>query len=284
MARLYHSRSRASTRQPSVARLVALAILLGGAVSTATAQQTGGSGPLDPDGREDSQGTEWGLGLGVIVKRDAYKGIKRETMAVPLLRFENEYVEFGGLELEVKLPSLQLGKGSQIKFGLVGEAELTGYEAKDAPILAGMARRKSTLWVGAKAEWENEFVNLSTAWTADASGNSKGRRFSLGVEKEWHLGEHAMVVPYVTAHWLDKKYVDYYYGVRAAEATAARSAYVGKGGMNVDIGLRTMYRFDEHHSMLLDVGMTRLARQIKASPLVGRSRTSELILGYMYSF
>jgi outer membrane protein len=93
-----------------------------------------------------------------------------------------------------------------------------------------------------------------------------------------------MVMPYVTAHWLDKKYVDYYYGVRAAEATAGRAAYVGKGGVNVDVGLRTMYRFDEHHSMLLDVGITRLAKEIKASPLVDRSRTNRVILGYMYSF
>lgn len=277
-------RSRVSTRQSSVARLVALAVVLGGAVTTAAAQQAASSGSGDPDSRGGAQGTEWGLGIGVIAKRDAYKGIKRETEAVPVLRFENEYVELSGLGLEVKLPGLQLGERSRIKFGIVGEAELSGYQAKDAPILTGMGERKSTLWVGAKAKWENELVDLSAELTADASGNSKGRKFSLGVEKEWHLGEHAMVVPYVTANWLDKKYVDYYYGVRAAEATAARAAYVGKSGVNVDIGLRAMYRFDKHHSVLLDVGVTRLAKQIKASPLVGRSSTNQVIMGYMYSF
>lgn len=267
-----------------MAGLVALAVVLGGAVSTATAQQAGSSGSGDPDGAGGPQGTQWGLGIGVIAKQDAYKGIKRETEAVPLLRFENEYVEFGGLGLEVKLPSLQLGEGSRIKFGIVGEAELSGYKAKDAPILAGMAERKSMLWVGAKAKWENEFVDISAELAADASGNSKGRKFSLGVEKEWHLGDRAMITPYVAARWLDKKYVDYYYGVKAAEATAGRAAYVGKGGVNVDIGLRAMYRFDKHHSMLLDVGMTRLGKPIKASPLVGRTSTSQVILGYMYSF
>jgi MipA family protein len=267
-----------------MARLFALAVLLGGAVSTAAAQQTGGRGPGDPDGNGGPEGSEWGVGIGVLVKQDAYKGIKRDTMAVPLLRFENEYVEFGGLELEVKLPSLRLGEGSRVKFGLVGEAELSGYEAKDAPILAGMAERKSGLWVGARAEWENDFVNVSAQWTADASGHSKGQKFSLGLEKEWHLGEHTMLVPYVTAHRLDKKYMDYYYGVRPAEATAGRAAYVAKGGVNVDIGVRAMYRFDQHHSLMLDVGVTRLARQAKASPLVDRSTTRELILGYLYSF
>ena len=259
-----------------------LAVLAGGAASAANAQQTvtGDSGVPDSPGK----GTEWGLGIGVITKQDAYKGIKRDTMAVPLLRFENEYVEFFGLSLEVKLPSLQLGEGSRIKFGLVGEADLSGYEAKDSPFLAGMAERKGGLWAGAKAEWENEFVDVSAEWTADTSGNSKGRKFSLGLKKEWRLGQHAMVTPYVTAHRLDKKYVDYYYGVRAAEATAGRPAYSGKDGVNVDIGLRTVYQFDDHHSMLLDVGVTRLAKQIKASPLVDRSSTSKVILGYVYNF
>jgi outer membrane protein len=261
-----------------VAGLVALAVLLGGAVSTAAAQQTSSGGPAD-----GPQDTEWGLGIGVIAKQDAYRGIKRDTMAVPVLRFENEYVEFFGLSLEVKLSSLQLGERSRIKFGLVGKADLSGYEAKDAPILAGMTERKDGLWVGAKAEWENELVDVSAEWTADASGHSKGRKVSLGFKKDRRLGQHAMVTPYVTVHRLDRKYVDYYYGVRADEATVGRAAYVGQGGVNVDIGLRTMYRFDEHHSMLLDVSITRLAKQIKASPLVDRSSTNKVILGYVYA-
>jgi outer membrane protein len=225
------------------------------------------------------------VGIGVMAKQDACKGIKRDNQVVPLLRFENEYAEFRGLGLEVKLPSLQLGEGSRIKFGIVGEADLSGYKAKDTPILAGMAERKSTLWVGAKAKWENELVDSSAELTADVSGNSKGRKFGLGVEKEWHLGARAMVIPCVSANWLDRKYVDYYCGVRAAEATAGRAACVGQSGVNVDIGLRTMYQFDKHHSMLLDVSITRLAaKPIKASPFVGRSSTNQVILGYMYSF
>lgn len=284
MAHSLHPRTRTSTVQSSAIRLVALAFVIGGAVSTAAAQQAGSSGSTDPDGSRGPQGTEWGLGIGVMAKQEAYKGIKRETQGVPLLRFENEYVEFGGLGLEVKLPSLQLGGDSRIKFGIVGEAELSGYKAKDAPILAGMAERKSMLWVGAKAKWENEFVDISAELAADASGNSKGRKFSLAVEKEWHLGERAMVTPYIAASWLDKKYVDYYYGVTAAEATAGRAAYAGKGGVNVDIGLRAMYRFDKHHSMLLNVGMTRLSKPIKDSPLVARTSTNKVILGYLYSF
>lgn len=284
MAHSIHPPAWTSARQSSVAPLVGLAFVLAVAASTAAAQQAGSLGSSNTGVPGGPQGTQWGLGIGVISKQDAYRGIKRETDPVPLLRFENDYVEFSGLGLEVKLPGLQLGEGSRVRFGITGEAELSGYKAKDAPVLAGMAERKSTLWVGAKAKWENDLVDLSAELAADASGHSKGRRFSLGAEKEFHLGEHTMLVPYVSANWLDRKYVDYYYGVRAAEATAGRAAYGGNGGVNVDIGVRATYQFEQHHSVLLDVGMTRLARQIKASPIVGRSSTSQVIVGYMYSF
>lgn len=86
----------------------------------------------------------------MLAKQDAYRGIKRDTQVVPLLRFENKYLEFEGLGLEVKLPSLQLGEGSQIKFGIVGEFDPSGYKAKDAPILSGMVERKGGFWAGAK--------------------------------------------------------------------------------------------------------------------------------------
>jgi len=273
-----------SVRPSGRARLAALALGLVGAASTATAQQGGSSSSINPGGPGGPRGTEWGLGIGVIAKQDAYRGIQRETQVVPLLRLENEYVEFAGLGLEVKLPGVRIGEGSRLKFGIVAEAELSGYEAKDAPILAGMAERKHTLWVGAKATWESDLGELSAEWAADASGHSKGRKFSLGVAKEFHLGEQTMLVPYIAANWLDKKYVDYYYGVRAAEATAGRPAYLGASGVNLDIGLRAMYRFEQRHAILFDVGVTRLATQVKASPLVGRSSTNQVIVGYMYSF
>lgn len=274
------------------AGLSALALVLCGAVSTATAQPSGPGGPDGPGagaggpgaGAGGPGGSGWGLGIGVINSQTPYKGMDRETKALPMIRFENEYVKVGGLGLELKLPGLELGNAGRIKFGLVGKLDLGGYEASDSPFLAGMAERKGGFWAGAKAEWDNDVAELSAQWTADTSGNSKGQRFSLGLEKNWRFGNKVMVVPHLTAHWLDKKYVDYYYGVRAEEATAGRAAYAGKSGVDVELGLRTMYLFDRNHSVMLDVSATRLATSIKDSTLVDRSSSNRVILGYLYSF
>ncbi|MDT7835045.1 MipA/OmpV family protein [Aquabacterium sp. OR-4] len=243
----------------------------------------GGGASQGRDG-DGGSGSRWGLGLGLASTQSPYLGEGRKTRALPLLRFENEYLKVGGLGLELKLPGVDLGAAGHLRFGVVGRLELSGYEADDAPILSGMAERKGGLWAGARAEWDAGPAQLSAQWTADTGGHSKGKRFSLGLEKSWRLGARTMLVPYVNAHWLDSNYVDYYYGVRAAEQRADRPAHRGEAGMNLDLGLRTMLRLDRHHALLLDAGVTRLAKEIQASPLVDRSRSQRLILGYMYNF
>ncbi|QJW83956.1 MipA/OmpV family protein [Ramlibacter terrae] len=264
-----HSLS-ALTRNSIGVRCVALAFALVVAASTATAQPAAGS-------------TDRGLGIGVLSKQDAYRGIRREAKAVPLLRFENEYVEFSGLGLEVKLPGLQLGEGSRLKFGLVGEAELSGYEAKDAPVLAGMAERKGTLWVGAKATWENRFVDLSAEWAADASGHSKGRRFSPGVAKEWHGREH----PARPLRGCE---------LAGQELRGLLLRCRSRRGHRGTHGLRRPRRGQRRHRSARRPSLRAApfaaarcrrdtpGRQIKASPIVGRSSTNQVIVGYMYSF
>jgi len=265
--------------------LFALAIALCGAAFNATAQPPGPGGPDGPGpGKGGPGGNGWGLGIAAINSQKPYKGIDRETKALPMIRFENEYVKVGGLGLELKIPSLELGASDRINFAIVGKKEFGGYEADDARILAGMAERKSGFWAGAKAEWENALVDVSAQWLADTSGDSNGQRFSLGLEKKWRAGRQVMVMPHLTAHWLDRQYVDYYYGVRAGEATAGRAAYAGAAGVNVELGLRTLYLLDRNNSLMLDVAVTSLSKRIKDSPLVGRSSTNRVLLGYMYSF
>jgi outer membrane protein len=259
-----------------------LVVALCSAAINAHAQQRGTDGP--GHGPDDHEGSSWGFGLAVVNSQKPYKGMDRETKALPMISFENKYVKVGGLGLEIKLPSLDLGDSSRVKFSFVGKGEMSGYEASDSPFLAGMAERKGGFWAGAKAEWENDLVEVSAQWTADASGDSKGQHFSLGLEKNFFLNKQWMLVPHVTAHWLDKNYVDYYYGVRTSEKTASRAAYTGKAGVNVEAGLRAMYHIDQNHGVLLDVSVTSLSKGIKDSSLVDRSNTNRVLLGYKYNF
>lgn len=264
--------------QPSavnLARASALAAVLTCSAS-AFAQQSPGTGK--PEG-------SWSLGLAVVNAQKAYKGTDRETRALPLLSYENQYVKLSGPNLELKLPGLELSDTQRLNFAVVTKLfGGGGYEASDSPDLVGMAERKSSIWAGAKMEWENDFADVKLELLGDASGNSKGQRFVLGLERKWKLGPSVMLVPQVGVEWVDKDYVDYYYGVRASEATARRAAYAGKATANLEISLTGIYRFDKQQSLMLNVGVKSLGEEIKNSPIVGRSTENRVMLGYMYRF
>jgi outer membrane protein len=265
--------------QPSavdLARICALAAALT-CCATAFAQQ--------PPAKDKPEDSSWGVGLAVISAQKAYKGTDRETRALPMLSFENQYVKLSGPNLELKLPGLELGDSQRLNFGLVTKLfGGGGYEASDSPALAGMAERESGVWVGAKVEWENDVADVKLELLGDASGKSKGQRIALGLGRKWMLGPSVMLMPQVGVEWVDKKYVDYYYGVRASEATVGRAAYVGKATVNPEVSLTGIYRFDKHQSLMLNVGVKALGKEIKNSPIVDRSTENRVMLGYTYRF
>lgn len=230
------------------------------------------------------EASSWGLGLAAFSAQQPYTGVDRENRALPLISYENQYVRVFGPVVEFKAYSVDLGGSQRIDLRVTGKYDFSGYEAGDAPILNGMRERKSGFWAGAKVTWRSGIVDVSAELQADVTGKSHGRRASLGLEKNWRIGEHGMLTPRVSTVWLDKKYVDYYYGVGADEARAGRAAYVGKSGVNAELGLRGAYVVDAHHSMFVDLGVTKLSKQIKNSPLVDRSTENRVGLGYLYRF
>lgn len=228
--------------------------------------------------------SSFSLGLGAMTGQSPYAGMDRETAVLPLLHYENEYISIMGPGVGIKLPGIDVSDSQKLNFTFVAKHDGSGYKDSDANILNGMSRRKGGFWGGAKVEWNNGLVDVSAEWLADMSGNSKGQIFSLGLEKMWNFGDHIMLSPHVGLNWQDKKYVDYYFGVRNSEARVDRAAYVGKSGVSTEVGLRGMYMFDKQHSVFMDVSVSSLAKSIKDSPLVDRSTENRVFLGYSYSF
>ena len=266
---------RASSPAP---RLVASAALtLCCFAPHASAQQPGQGAP---------EGSTWGIGVGLISTQKPYIGVDRENTLLPMIQFENRYVRVFGPTVEVKLPGLKLDGSQHLDFRLVGQMNLdgAGYEADDAPILAGMAERKGGFWAGAKVKWHNGLADVNLEWLADASSYSKGQRLSLGLEKTWRLGDKLMFTPRVGLAWVDSNYVDYYFGVRTTEARAGRPAYAGRSAVIPGAGARAVYRFDAHHSVMVDARVASLGDAIKNSPLVDASTENRVLMAYIYRF
>ncbi|WP_215396865.1 MipA/OmpV family protein [Rheinheimera oceanensis] len=252
-------------------KAAALVMLLAGLPLTVAAQQ--------PD-----EGTSWGLGVAAGSRQQAYTDIDRNNRVLPILSYENRYIRVAGPELAVKLPGYQFSESNKINFSILGRYDFTDYKQSDAPILNGMEDRDGGFWTGVKAEWQNSLVNISAEYTTEVVGDSEGSAVNLGLERTWHFRQQFTFTPRLVVSLLDKKYVDYYYGVRANEVTADRAYYQGESAVNFEVGARGGYMFKQKHFVFLDVSVTSLAAEIKDSPLVDSSTENRVILGYIYRF
>lgn len=227
---------------------------------------------------EERQGSQWGLGLVTLYDRKPYRSFDNKAKVLPFIFHESRWVSLIGPTLDLKLLSTE-----SLSFSARLHYAGDGYEADDSPYLAGMAERKSSFWAGGASSLNTGLATVSVELLGDASGKSKGKRASLSIEREFKAGDFD-VTPRLALHRFDGKYVNYYYGVRADEATPTRGYYLGKAATNVEAGVRIGYSLAPQHQLSLDLSTTRLGAGIKASPLVERSRQDGVRIGYLYLF
>ena len=265
MNRFFHT--TAAVRTPRAAATTLGIILCGSSVAMAQSTQSA-------SGSE----SQWSLGLGVAGVQKVYRDIDRDSTPLPILNFENKWVSVGVPRVDVKLYT-----SPALSFRLRARYAGDGYESEDSPYLAGMDERKGSVWAGGAAIWKNDIANVSAELLGDASGNSKGSRFKLQVDHRFGMGSFG-ITPRLGAEFYDRKYVEYYYGVKASEATATRSAYQGDSSTGVEAGLRVDYSPARQHTVFLDLGVTGYGDAIKDSSLVEKSSQSRVSVGYIYRF
>jgi outer membrane protein len=227
---------------------------------------------------QGQSGSQWGTGAIVSYELTPYRNFDNKAEAQPFLLFENRWVRLVGPTLDLKLRS-----ADTVSLGLRLRYSGEGYEADDSRYLQGMAERKASFWVGGIASWRTDWATLSAEVLRDASVESKATRMTFGVDWMFSSGSFEFT-PRIAAHYLDDKYVDYYYGVRANEATVVRPFHVGKSTTNVEAGLRISYALAPKHRLSLDLSTTSLGTGIKDSPLVDKPRQAGISAGYLYLF
>jgi outer membrane protein len=221
-------------------------------------------------------GSRWGAGLGVAIRKSPYKGVDNNNGALPLFSFENDYLLFFGTTLDAKLPSL-----GDFDFSLRTKVSVGGgYKASKSPYLAGMDSRNGAVWFGGATTWHAGVADLSL----DFLDSSKGSQLQLEIERSFMVGKALQVTPHASVTRFDAKYVDYYFGVKAAEARPDRPAYTGTSGLQTDFGVRFAVMVTPHQRLLIDAYDTRSGQDITDSPLVAKKSIPAVIVGYTYNF
>jgi outer membrane protein len=222
--------------------------------------------------------SHWGLGLGGSIKGEQYRGAGTKTSAIPLLMYDSEYVHVFGTTVDLKLPSVGgVNFALRAKYGTSG-----GYKPDDSAFLHGMEQRKGGPWLGGVATWKTAPLTLTAEWLK-APSNSNGQQFKIDAEHAFKYGK-LQLVPHIDIEWSDKKYVDYYYGVTANEATVSRPAFMGKASTDTSLGMRAAYPLQLNQLILLDVSIKHFGSSIGDSPLVDKTTQPSLRFGYLYQF
>ncbi|WP_457420939.1 MipA/OmpV family protein [Roseateles sp. P5_E7] len=229
-----------------------------------------------PDGGQPSSLTIAGIGAGAV--REPYRGVDAKARVLPLLIYESKWVSVALPTIDVKL-----GSTGPVSWRLRTRFGFDGYKAKDSDFLRGMDRRKEGLWLGGAAIWDTGMGELSLEVLGDATSNSKGRVFSLEYEKRFDFGDLA-ITPRIGLRGVDKKFVDYYFGVKPNEAIAGRPVYLGKSATQTEGGLRFTYATGSNEMLFLDVSGRLIGKEIEKSPLVERRYQASLFAGWLYRF
>ncbi|MCU5771637.1 MipA/OmpV family protein [Erwiniaceae bacterium BAC15a-03b] len=218
----------------------------------------------------------WGLGIGAKYEQSPYSDYGSEFSPLPLIYVENNWLRLFGNNLDVKA-----GQWDNLKFALHSEYAFgDGYKGSDATVLNDMQKRSGGFWVGPSVTWDTEIVTLYADYLF--AGN-KGQKAKLGAIRKFDYGD-ITIAPYADVAWLNDKYVDYYYGVRPAEARPGRDAYDGKSTYAFSAGLNVSYALTAHQSLSLDASVTRFGSGIDDSPLVDKTTIPQVTVGYLYHF
>lgn len=239
-----------------------------------------GPGPALAD--DDRSRTRYSVGAALLLAQDGYRGAGRESVLIPGVSIQNKWVNLFGPQLDLRLV------GDARRSWWIGprlEYRFDGYEKADSAFFTGMADRKGGLFYGLAGsvdlgggfELEADYVQAGRK----EAGFSRGAVASLQLSRSYAHGPWSFV-PRIGAEYQSSRYVDYYYGVRPGEATAARAAYAGKSSWSPELGLLVRYRASPRQFVFANLNHERYAKEIRNSPLINASGIPQLILGYQY--
>lgn len=225
----------------------------------------------------EKQQARMGIGAAALVENEGYRDGGTETEALPVFFYQGERLRVLGPQATYRV----LGD-RDTHIGLRVDYRFDGYEKDDGKIFEGMAERKSGIAVGLAGQLRFGPGNIyySAARSVSASkGIYATIQYGIPMEiKGW------TVVPRAGVELFNARYADYYFGVRPAEARAGRPAYEAGRALNLDVGIDLHRDLGRHHTVFGSVKYRRYDSAIKDSPLMEKSASPRMNIGYLYRF
>jgi outer membrane protein len=221
------------------------------------------------------------LGLGGVVAESVFKGEDTEETIFPVIAYES-----GDFSIDPEGAAYRLMGSEDSAYSLFAGLGISGdsYSSSDADVLKGMSRRHDGVDLGVGLEFGIGPGSVAASISQDISGNHKGQQAELSYEITMPINQYLVVQPSAALSWQSKDYVDYYYGVRANEATVSRAVYKGDSTVNSSVGLGLIIPINKQWRIVNQLGYTWLGDGITDSPLVGRDEAWNAVIMTTYTF
>ncbi|MDD5249545.1 MAG: MipA/OmpV family protein [Rhodocyclaceae bacterium] len=220
-----------------------------------------------------------GLGAAVRMENSLYRGGGTRNDLVPIYVYEGKRVF-----LEAYRLGLKLDETPESRFDAFVSYRFEGFPYDRVPAsLAGMTNRGTGVDLGLGYQRQRPWGTLFGEVLHDAAAGSSGSEIRVGYRYDWKIGK-LQLQPQIALAARDAKLNNYYYGVRPAEATAARPAYEPGSGINGELGLSAVYRLSERWRLLGGLSATRWSSGVRASPIVEDRTQLAAQLGLAYDF
>lgn len=222
-------------------------------------------------------GAGWLFGGGVAVTDPGYVGYSRQVTPFPLVFFHYGRFFFAGFTA-----GYLLSNGEHYRFSLAVVPQINRLSADDAPELAGIQTRRWSLAGGANLDTFGDWGRFNAGVFHDLLGRNDGTWVNTGYQYPVHLGNWSFT-PGLGLRWDSAALNDYYYGVSPVEAQPGRPAYSPGSSVNPYVSLGFSTPLGGGWQFRSDLRYLHFASAIRDSPIVARSGTTTLFIGFVYN-
>lgn len=144
----------------------------------------------------------------------------------------------------------------------------------------GMGPRKDSVFVGLSGK----FFKYGLSASKDINGRSKGSIIQFNYGEFYKISEGFMLRAGLGLEWHDDRYAEYYYGVRAHEATASNREYHLNNYFMPGINFLPIYKLSENSSLTAGLNMKLIPKKVRNSPTMNGDKLEVGgLIGFSYS-
>lgn len=220
------------------------------------------------------------VGLGVVSSDSAYKGMDDHSSIIPIVSIKYKRFFIQGPKM-----GYAFFENDYVAVDIVSSIRFSGYDADDSSFFNGMQDRKRSLDIGMQFDStifdENTF--FSAAFLTDMLSVHKGHEAVFTLSRPYKH-DYFVLTPKIGFRWQSEGLVDYYYGVKKAEATGLRPEYLPNSDSNFFAQIDLKFGISKDVIFLVFFDVQQLGDSIKKSPLIDDKYSFTTVLGVAKRF